>query len=471
MTAQLRWTCPSCKHPSGRSHPQTEVRVCPRCKALVQVGTKEEIHSKVGYFPSQHIFHVGKKYQLKVMGIRDSWMALGILNMAGRDESLWDEIYLVNRSGDELWVSCSEGEIYAHREIERPSLEGLLDSPEEVKGRAELEYQSVPFSRDDEGSAYVRGMIGEFNYRVQLKDRVYYWEGYDPEDEDCLSAEWGSEESSVTWSHGTWVDPALLKRQNRVSPKASAGGLKWPRIALVLSIWACFFFSISSEGSSVDFGELKPQLDPNSPRAFAKASSSIWLNEGESVDILLVPSQKLYPLRLGAELVWRGNSSPSAVKPIFSKEKREKRYTAVDQLVIKLTELETTSSSNRSFIKAPRLLTGETTIETHVTIPRDGYYTLEVWGSVDRDLPTTTSASGMSVQKSVGLSLSTQSTTQSTTSSDTNLTMSQSIEYFIIAGAYETQWLLYMIGAFLILLITPITRWVFGFLNKLFGLR
>jgi hypothetical protein len=422
------------------------------------VKTKQVIHNQVAYFPTQHIFQVGRKYDLRVSGTQEKWMVLGILNLAEGDD-LWDNVLLINRAGDELWVSCSEGEIYAHREIEHPSFAGLLDSPSEIRGRTQLEYQDVKFSRDSEGVAYIRGMTGAFTEELRLKDKVGYWEGYDPDDEDCLSVTWdegesGDQEPQVTWTYGTWVDPSRFKRENRVSPKASAGSPGSTRGILVVGIIAMIYLMTGADGNVHHSGYLKPIGPANVHNELKYRSKSMWFTKGDVIDVDITPSESLYPLRLSARLI-------SAKMPTSSKLGNEPSDSKTNQpktpAPIPLTESTTLLSGSSQ----PRLLKPDVIVETHAQVKESDYYVIELKAKSEKV--------ASSAERSPAQSLPLSSTPVSSTSK-TSTDVDQSMTYMIIKGAYEPSWLVWGIIGFVLLLIGPINRWFFGSLNKLFRL-
>ena len=449
--AQRRWTCPKCKKKSPRSHPRTKTRICTQCKALVQVNTQEVIHSAVGYFPVQHTFQVGKKYDFPVSGRQDNWLVLGIVNMAEGDD-LWDEILLVNRSGDEVWVSHSEGEVYAHQEIDHPSFVGLLDSPSEIKGRIQLEYQDVRFSRDSEGIAYIRGMTGAFTEKMRLKDQVGYWEGYDPDDEDCLSVTWNEgknshEDPPVSWSYGTWVELSQLTKKNRISPKASAGHVGGTRAILILGIIAIIYLITTADGSVSHSGYIKPQGQIDVQSEIKYRSKSMRFARGEMIDIGIHIPNQFFPLRLSAQLISASSPSSDANQMSTSKSDRSAQLTS-----IKLNQEEYDPLTG---LPQPRLLKYGMGIDATAMVKKSGYYVLEIKAKSEKHA---------SALKSVDVQTSSASNSESESNSYT------SMGYSITTGAYKPSLLVWALFLFVTLLFKPINLWFFGWLNKLFRL-
>ena len=481
MTAnQSGWTCPNCQNSSPRVHPAAHTRVCPRCNALVDLKTKQVIHNKVGYFPSQHLFQRGLNYTLRISGVRESWHVLGILNMA-EGNSLWDEILLVNRAGDEVWVSCSEGEIYAHREIEHPSFSGLLDSVDEIAGRPTLEYADVPFSKDSEGSAYVRGMSGAFSEVIRLKDRFGYWEGYDPQDEDCLSAEWreGDVSPTVYWSHGVWIDPRQFKGENRVSPKASAGSLVFNRLLIVIGIIAILACIGASEGEVASEASLSPKGPAADQRYVKYESQPMWLERDDIIDIEITPPKGLYPIRIDAQLAWRGMTEPTLKVSSTGTTASTATSTATSlkpsqsEVVIKLTQ--TDKSPLGASQSRPKLLNQGEIIDIHASVKRTGYYVIEFKSKTEKDLTASTSVTSVSSSDVLNMSTLDMSATSPQASGitkrlDLQMKPETAMTYIVIVNAHEATWLMWLIVVFLLLTVTSINRWLFGSLNKLFGL-
>lgn len=191
--------CPSCRHEQPARLERAVVYVCEGCRSL--------IHIHEGRVSAEHALSEASTAH-QALGARDQdprYELVGAMTLENSSAERWVELLFVSDAGEERWLAIDEGERYLFRELSEfeMSRSRLPLYPDEVATAPALSYEGRRYTCDEQGSARITGLRGEFPLDYELGERYFYWQGYDEDDEDSLSAEW-SAEGSVQWSHGVW---------------------------------------------------------------------------------------------------------------------------------------------------------------------------------------------------------------------------------------------------------------------------
>jgi hypothetical protein len=132
-------------------------------------------------------------------------MLVGAMTLENDEGERWVEQLYLSDHGEERWLSIDEGERYMFTELSTDELKRstLPLTVEELLRDNQVTYEGRTYTRDEQGGARITGMRGELDDEYELGERYFYWQGYDEDDEDSLSAEW-DEEGKLRWSHGVW---------------------------------------------------------------------------------------------------------------------------------------------------------------------------------------------------------------------------------------------------------------------------
>jgi len=194
-----QYTCPSCASPQTERFRCSVVYVCEGCRALIHITDQRVI--------SENALSESATAGL-ALGTRDldpQYTLVGAMTLESDQGERWVEQLYLSDHGEERWLSIDDGERYVFEEL--PSSEvkrsSLPLTVEELLQGSRVTYNGRTYTRDEQGGARITGLRGELNDDYELGERYFYWQGYDENDEDSLSAEW-DEEGDIQWSHGVW---------------------------------------------------------------------------------------------------------------------------------------------------------------------------------------------------------------------------------------------------------------------------
>jgi hypothetical protein len=209
--------CPSCERGRAPLGPKVVSWVCAHCGALIDARAGEVVSRQT---PTEEVwspFLLGRLYHLSSPSASSELVLTGELKLQNGQGQSWVELFFVRpRTGEERWLVIDEGEIYLFKRLPPAQVrEGGLPLHSSALAAAErVGWGGVSFKRDEAGVAEVVSARGELFTEVRIGERFDYWQGYDPEDEDCLSGElFGGGE--VAWSYGEWREGSDLLRWNK----------------------------------------------------------------------------------------------------------------------------------------------------------------------------------------------------------------------------------------------------------------
>lgn len=307
MSSNRSWTCPYCGQDSSLFHSQSQRKVCPECSALSNPSTGQIIQYDTSFSAQQDLFELGETYSLSMIGLGSSWRLLGVVNLAESAGNRWDEGFFVNSHGDSRWLSFEEGELYAYSEVHPDRLGSLPRTPAQIAQRDELRHGKA-YYKDCSGTVIIRGAAGEFFDEFEVGDHYHYWDGYDSEDEDALSAEWSSGEGEITYSVGRWIS---VSRFNRAS--GSAGAEHGSSSGQLIPVWLFVLIFLGSVASLAATGydnlslihqqQLKPAQLTQSGGLIDLLSEPFFLPADEPLLIELSFPDELLPALLNIYLI------------------------------------------------------------------------------------------------------------------------------------------------------------------------
>ena len=292
MSSAQSWTCPQCSATSPLWSKASRTKVCPHCHTMVDLDKGLIIHREVRFFPKQSMFHIGREYDLSMVGGKGRWRLLGVLNLIEGREGGWDEGLFMNEQGACSWLSYEEGELYAFREVRPNSKSSLPTSGIEVRSREELTLNKRYFL-DSEGTAFVRGARGEFLDLVKIKDRYQYWDGYDEDEEDALSVEWSLEDDQPTYSLGRWVDISRFTQANKLRSNPNNFGML--RLLLFFALSASLYLLLSDSSTLKFQTSISPAELLKDGGVVEGQSAPFYLVANEAFELEVVPPTTLMP--------------------------------------------------------------------------------------------------------------------------------------------------------------------------------
>ena len=209
--------CPSCEHERAPLQAKTLSWVCESCGALVDAQT-HEVTSRSALSPQElSPFEVGQAYHLSSPGPNSEYILSAELSLKNEEGAQWVELFFVQpESGEERWLVIDEGEHYLFTELpqEQVKLSELPLHDAEMSELMVARWRGVDFKRDELGVAEIVSARGELFTELRIGERIDYWQGYDPDDEDSLSGELFGD-GEVSWSYGVWRERSDLMNWNR----------------------------------------------------------------------------------------------------------------------------------------------------------------------------------------------------------------------------------------------------------------
>jgi hypothetical protein len=279
----LALNCPNCGSPLKLVAPdQTERVACPSCNGLLDCS-----QGKLTFLKSLKQPHAAMAIPLGTEGTLRGQKVVCAGHMVrsctvdGIDYP-WGEYLLVTRTHGLLWLVQSEG----HWSLAEPLSAG--EAPQDVSLARSFTWKGDAFRRFQDVTARVRGVWGEFPWKVELNEQAEIAEWVAPP--TSLSLETQKHQgggSEANWTRSTYLEPSEVQAAFALKdplphpqgvaafqPNPHKGRLKeigtWMAVALALLIGLMMVQSLTHGnalvwGQQVNLEETFPQLRPTSP--------------------------------------------------------------------------------------------------------------------------------------------------------------------------------------------------------------
>ena len=258
------FNCPACAAPFQLVSGRIKTFGCASCGAVLDTASRQV---RV-VLKAQAALDTPLAIALGARGRLDDieWQVIGHLRRASEHGFSWSEFLLFNARDGFRWLSESDGHWSFIRTAEKP-----------LKKIGNLAFQGgSSYEHFSHYQAEVTHVLGEFYWKVKVGDIVEVDDYIAPP----LIASREKDDRELTWSTGTYVEPAVLRKAfavnapwaaprgvapNQPSPWQQSATRLWKRFALVtvLALVLQLWFALTTSGVRQEQVTLKPGVENN----------------------------------------------------------------------------------------------------------------------------------------------------------------------------------------------------------------